>query len=732
MSAPLLLEQSLNGETIWRPVNRTIHPLLALPVERVDPNPKHRRHWYFAMRKKRDVPDLGTIEAYIYKPDYVLEKFKKVVAPIFRDAYGFRARRRDYEALAIQLIQDTITYLLFHEEYHQSECPRSRKDEQMFDAALKAGIKRAEPHISSRDLINKIGNVRNAMMDYLIDTTFTYATLNPRSRHAQLLRQEIVAQNQSLRGYRLEYLPDGIVTTWDIVELAQSRKWEGDNLFYPVTRFMYGLLNCRDDELRKKVGTYFRKKLSGILTDKIRERELEEAVVGAFKGTIAYLDQADLQRAGVDRARFEDAAETLFYDFKRPVANAANKIVVDGITAVGTDLHLRYRSLEGIIEPLAHLISITKEEGRDGFDISDEPGDQDEGTEPNQAGGGAEQALTNLVELGDPEANQMLSDIANDGSAPRSGRNVRIENLSVHLYYMANASEIPVRSPTLKGEEEIVGKQIVYVLQSSTRMSPQEFSRLDHKAIAAFQRKSGKQCRFRLGRGRQAGGKPFRYDHYIEQEIDIKRPRHVNTGIILPQNVIYIVDSSGSMGGSGNSYVGTQCRYDGLQHLVCGSTKSLVKAAKSVGKERDIQVIVDNYSSQTIVSEAVPLVVFHETPNNNAKIVLYNAQGGGTSHRAEAFQEIQGKCQPGKSIYLMICDGDLAVEDQEPNLRAIERILSQPDNVFAYFSIFGEGTFARTIKALMPEHPNLVYRFFPDFHDIQEATTGLLVQYSRR
>jgi len=161
--ATLLLEESVNAETIWRNITSSQQPLFAdMPIERVEPDPNNKRHWMAATDDQK-------IMLHVYKPDYVLEQFEKVVVPIFNNAYGFNVDSNQKKEFAQQLVKDTFTYLLFHELFHPVYCPKSQTDKEKFDLALKNGIKRAEPHLSPRDLINKTGNVRNAIWDLLIE-----------------------------------------------------------------------------------------------------------------------------------------------------------------------------------------------------------------------------------------------------------------------------------------------------------------------------------------------------------------------------------------------------------------------------------------------------------------------------------------------------------------------------------------------------------------------------------
>ena len=97
MATPLL-DELLAAESDWRPIVIAEQPLFGdLPVERVEPDPNHQRHWMFAT-------DNNKVLAHVYKPDYVLQKFEEVVVPLFSEAYGFRLDKQESQAFAKRLV----------------------------------------------------------------------------------------------------------------------------------------------------------------------------------------------------------------------------------------------------------------------------------------------------------------------------------------------------------------------------------------------------------------------------------------------------------------------------------------------------------------------------------------------------------------------------------------------------------------------------------------------------
>ena len=706
MAVPLL-DELVTAESIWRDITFSQQPLFAdMPIERVEPNPQHKRHWMFATDDRK-------IMAHVYKPDYVLQKFEEVVVPLFSDAYGFSVDKKQRGELAQQLVQDTFTYLLFHELFHPVYCPKSKTDKEKFDVALKDGIKRAEPHLPPRDLVNKAGNVRNAMWDLLIDTFFTHYSRNG-SAYDNGLRREISRRSIQLGNYPIETLPDGIVTTWDVVELADN---DPETLFYPITRAMYGLLHCDNENLRENVFSYFRNKIGR----KISDDDLERAVVGAFAGTVKYLDDAELARVGVDKARFIEAAQELYESRDDQKGTEARRYVTRGITAINTRAELRYRSIEGIIEPLAKYINTQKEEKRDGANSEGEQGEGDEQTPTTQQGGGAEELLQSLINQDDQDVDSMLPSIANDQSAPQTNRNKRLSNLAKDEYYKRNARELPIKSPTIEAETKEVGKIRTPVKVSERLLTPDQLHNLPMDQIIQFQQDTGLLCLVRLSPHQ------WRYDIYEWHEQPIMDYEYRKTGIILPDNIIFRVDGSGSMT-STDAFVGTKNRYDSLMHVIYGITKSTSQAAKKMQKEINVEAGSYSNPGQTIVSDPVELQTFYDTPNNSAKQVLLNPQKGSTHHDLPAYQEAHARCKPGKTVEIIVTDGDLDT-DHDRSVTEIRRILDAEDNVMVYFPIFQEGAFARRMGRLAGIKSNLTYKPFLSFDRLQSTANDVIIQY---
>jgi len=115
----VVLEQLDIAEDVFRSVVELEEPLFSkMPVKRAEPDAKHRRHWYFAT-------DNHAITAFVHRPEYILEKFKEVVVPIYEKAYGIQIDDSNIEDFIKSIVQDNFTYLLFHELGHPLYSPDS-------------------------------------------------------------------------------------------------------------------------------------------------------------------------------------------------------------------------------------------------------------------------------------------------------------------------------------------------------------------------------------------------------------------------------------------------------------------------------------------------------------------------------------------------------------------------------------------------------------------------------
>jgi len=371
---------------------------------------------------------------------------------------------------------------------------------------------------------------------------------------------------------------------------------------------------------------------------------------------------------------------------------------------------------------IKQYIDVSEEERRDGANTQDGQGDQDEQTQTSQGGGGAEQALQNLLDEGEQDIEQMLGAIANDCSSPQTPRNIRLSNLAKDEYYKRHAKPLPIKSPKREAIELEVGKKRVPIKIREVLLQTQDLANLSMDKLVQFQLDTGLQCLFQLSPHQ------WRYDEYEWHETPIVDFEYIKSGIILPDNVIFRVDGSGSMlDVNGHAFVSTGSRYDVLMHVVYGVTKSMCEAASEVNKEVHVVGVSYSNQNQTRVSDPVELQHFYDTPNNAAKQVLLNPAGGGTHHDLSAYQRAYGQIN-GQTLEIVIADGDLNT-DHDASIREVQKIAGQKQNAIAYFTIFQEGGFAHRMMRLAQSQANVTYKHFGNFNALQHTAQDVLIQY---
>ncbi|MBI1969979.1 VWA domain-containing protein, partial [Candidatus Woesearchaeota archaeon] len=683
-----VLELLDRAEGTWRDAIRTEFPIFAqIPVEKAQPNPQHKRHWQF-------YTDNEIIHMDIFKPEEVESLFEKVVKELYRDAYGIAID--DDTTLVQRLIQDTLTYLHFHETFHPAITPDSKQDEKVFDEALYQGMKHAEPRISEADALHKVGNVRNAVWDVIIDDVFFYLSNYDNNLERRLRR--IMEEQHDIALPNIPHLPDGVVPIFDTLEIHLSEK-EGkkprfQSLFYPITRLMYGMLFTREAKMRKKLVDFFKSALDELIT----EEELRIAITGALKGVVHELDPQQGKLARVDRKAYEAAVDRLYEEHDNPEVDAQHRYVIDIFTKILSDKRTRYAAVRGFIQPLAKYISLEREEKRHGTHIAEDQGEQDEQSSINQAGGNMQQALLNLADALGEQSNPLLSEVANNPSGSLGGQATREKKLgllAMDEYYKRNAKEIPIRSPRQEAIEVDLGTRQQWKKVETNYIRTENLHHLPLEEILRFQQQTGIIQLFWLS------PQEWQYDIYELEETQETDYTFENVGLELPDNVVFHLDSSGSMGSP--KYVGTGSKYDQLMHVVYGILKNMRKAADQMKK--DVNIVTANFSNGTFVSKPAELRHLYDTPFNDGKQAVLGFQNGGTVYDADALEKIQKLLVPGKTVHVWVTDGGLESSCIQAVERGIEKLVQDPNTMLLYFEIGGASSFGAWIKQLERQRP---------------------------
>ncbi|HLC66142.1 MAG TPA: hypothetical protein VJK52_00705, partial [Candidatus Nanoarchaeia archaeon] len=627
-----LVRQLLDiAELTWRDIARTEYPVFAAtPVLKADEDSKQEHHWQFS------TTDRSVMHTDIFKPDVVQRLFTEAVVPRYKKAYPIAL---DDEKLVRLLINDTLTYLHFHENFHPAVLPDSKDDEEQCDAAILAGIRAGQPGITDGDAIHKVGNVRNALWDIVIDNAFFLSS-------GQDSLERRIAEVLPVRRPEhpeIAQMPDGVVPIFDILEIqtAMEKKKKPDSLFYPITRIMYGMLFARDPELRKSLGDFF----SSYVHSLIKTEELRLAITGALKEAMRAQNAAQQKLCRVNKPEYETAVDTWYDHCGEEASEQAHRMVVETLAKITVDKRTRYAAIQGFVTPLAKYISMARTEHRPGLHANE--------------GNGVQQALVNVANaLGPPQSNAVLSNVANNpGGAANAEQTKELSRLATDEYYKRNAQAIPIRSPRQEATKIDLGKRQRWVRDTTHFVRSEDLHTLPLDQIVKFQQDTGITSLFELSRHE------WQYDIYVLEETTEWDYLIEHKGLELPSNVVFHVDSSGSMGTE--QYVGTGQKYDQLMHVVYGLLKSLRGAADTMKK--DIRVITVNFSDNTILcTQPEELRQFYDNPFSNAKQTLLGFQGGGTVYDANKLGKIQKMLAPGTAVHVWVSDGDLEAKSVQP------------------------------------------------------------------
>ncbi len=722
----IVLEALDRGEQNWRKIVKAEYPLFSnIPVKKAKPNPKSKRHWMF-------YTDNDTVYMDIHKPEEVERIFRESIQKMYRQAYGMDVSPGD--DLVKRLLHDNFVYLHFHELFHPLYCPNSKEDEKRVDEAIYKGIMQAEPGLSKKQAVLKVGHSRNACWDQIIDSGFFYLSNYGNSLEGRI--NHVLTQS-GIQLPEVPHLPDAVVPIFDITELEVFKE-DFESMFYPLTRALYGLLFTREPQLRGAIFDYFKQRI----TKQMKADEFDKVMVQALKGFGTELSAAQWYFLQSERGEFEHDVTMLYKNYATDSDHHAS--LIKQLAIMLLDKQTRYDAIRGFIKPLSKYISLAKEEKRHGTHIlagipmsGDDP-ENGEGTESgggqdgqptvNQPGGNAEQALTNLADiLNNLDANDLLSGVANDTQpTPKPGNkggparsDARLIELATDEYYKRNAKEAIIRSPDYEAVTIQLGTRKIPVYVGSQNVAAQDIHNLPIERILKFQQDTGIVQLIKIS------DYEYRYDQYEWEEIPDTDYCFDTTGLIMPDTIVLHVDSSSSMGPP--KFVGTGSKYDVLMRICYSTLKTLRKASEEMRKE--VYVINVNFGDVTLISKPQLLSHMMDTPHNEGKRILTGFQYGGTVYSPLAFDTIRKSRPNGKMVHLFVTDGDLSTFCIEPTIKKIREEVARPQTAFLYFEIGCSTGIGKEMQKIKEEFPNLQYHPNITIQDVQSKALEVLLNY---
>lgn len=685
-------------------------------------------------------PRQGDLEAYTDDKSIFINvdenKFKKnfqdIIIPAYNCAanklYRITPRISDPELLE-NLVFDNFLFVHFHEQLHPQLCPNSKEDKRKITAALYEGIRKAEPSLSRTDAFLKVNNSKNLIWDVVLNVSFLSKTAGFNNDDLEeKISNVFIKKNRKIAGQPIEHYPQGILPIVYIIS-ANNRTTD---IPISLVGAMYTTLSFNDLSIRQNALDFFLQDLS---TKKIPNQDTLKLIKEMYTGFVSEIDANTLDEARVDKNEFINRVKQV--DNLSDAGYEKNQeYFISALTRIFDTPSTRYNLLKGFIKVLSPYLRLDQKQGSpdpnskgsgesdgdpsDSDSNSGDPGDSsDSGGDKSQEemdGDSMSDTLDDLLgELGKKEADGLLGEVANS-HGNRNAKKINI--LAADEYYKRNADVIEVRNPLEQMVSFDLGTKKRWKLVRTDTLTPADVSRLNHSKIITFQKATGLPVLMESGAGF------FRLNQYVLEETPQKSYSFQKSGIEIPDNWVFIQDSSSSMGGI--NYIGSGCKFDLLNRVKYGLQKGLYQVCKDMKK--DLQFGVVDFSDQTRYSGLDSLVKIYESRNHPIKQVSLSPQCGGTTFNSGVFPRIKKDLAPGKSIYTFVTDGDI-MGDTARLYDEIEKFASEKDNAFVFVEIQSASGFGQSIHNLSKRNDSVLYYNVNSVKSIKDKLEKVLIKY---
>jgi hypothetical protein len=614
------------AEREWRSLLELSYPLFS--DVRLDSSfEKEKRMWHFSTDGRSGVT------AHLHQPKKV-EKLARKCAELHR-ASGNEIDDKE-------LLKEAMKYVLIHEcPGHWEISPESVEDRKFITKAIYQGMMRR--YGDKKVALKKTANLRNLVLDLVEDV-------------------------QIFHSFKLQ---DGIIPSFDYIEVLSSKDSLVRNALYPLTRVVYSLLT-RNQTLRKKFVDFF---LSATPLADARTRALRILGTLGLKVKDPYLTGEMHERA--------------------------LKELVDVLGSRDS----RYKAIEDFSLEVADLVPIDMKVGRRSED----------------EGGGASDVLNDLLDvLGQDELNDLLSQLASEDEP-------QLSILAADEFYKRNSERIDIRSPTPQIRSRVLGEKERWKLVNSNVLSTDELARTyDLNQLLDFQRRTGLPVLLKLGPN------IWRVNEYKLKKTPLKSYTWEPTGILLPDWVVFWIDSSGSMAtgqvSQTPSYVGSGNKFDRLQRVLYGILRGLREASRLMGHELRVGVV--NYSHLSLWSGFHELTSAYDEHLNEFKELLLKPQWEETVIEPEVVRRVESELGEGKCVHVIISDGDLQQELKVSRVKSyFKEIAGRKDRGVVFVEIKDSGVFGDFMRGLA-RRPNVYFMHVDEIEEISNLKE-ILIRYER-
>ncbi len=726
----MILDLVRESNKTWKEITRLARPIDASKPVLIGSNPK-------AQTDFEAYTDNKNIYINVNNEGKFQQDLEGIIVPAYRVAaakiYDISKSISDTELLR-NLVFDTFLFVHFHEQMHPWLCPNSEADEKKITTILFEGICKAEPGIKKADALFKVNNCKNLIWDVVLNTSFI-AKIS--GQNGDILEEKVNfvfrKDKRGIDGELITHYPSGILP---VIYMTSAHNHTTDIPISLVGSF-YTTLSYNDPELRQKAMQVF--------VDDLAHKKMHDAdrvLSEMYLGLISELDPAALRPRKIDAQQFRDRVE-MVTDLGNSGYEDNQKYFTETITRIFDTPSLRYGALKGFVQAISQYISLKQKQGSPDPNSSggDGQGQFESGGDVRDGNGGIgksqeemdedslDTTLDDLLDQLDGEdADDLLEDIINSSGGSRAGKpslkqikKVKIRAIDEH--YKKNSETLEIRNPAEERESLDIGKRKKWVLANSNTITSQQAAMLNQRQIINFQRITGLPILINLGGGY------YKINHYKTKETQLKSYTTTSTGVEIPDNWIFIQDSSSSMGSE--NYVGTGSRLDLLNLVKYGLMKGVYDTAQLLEKNSWFGVV--DFSNTTRFKGMDSLVKIYDAKSHPIKTISLTPQIGGTSINTKIFSRIEKELLPGKTLWTMVTDGDISGCESKPAnsalFREIDRLSSLLDNSFVFVEINHNSELGKAVNGLGKKRDSLDYFPVKNILDIQQKLGSLLIKY---
>ncbi len=649
------------------------------------------------------------------------KSFENVILPIYKPSaaklYDVKSVSSDLELLT-NLVFDSFLFIDFHEELHPWVCPNSKYDERTINKNLFDGISKAEKTLSKAQAMYKVNNCKNLIWDFVINTDFVSKVAGYNNDDLEKkINYVFVRDGRKIEYQPVTHYPSGILP---VLYLTSAKNHTTD---IPISLMgaMYTTMSYNDSGIRQRVMDIFHDDLK---SKKLSESESTKLIEELYRGLVSEIDSTTLKKKGIDKLDYLNRIKDVM-DLTNPNYEANQRELVSMITTIFDSSSMRYDAIRGLIQPLAPYVSMSKKQGSIDPNTSSS-GDSEDKDQNELDGDSLSQTLDDLMDtLDKKDADELLSDVANDTSgggsgAPGPGVRKRISTEAADAYYKKNAVPIEIRNPSEKNVSIDLGNTKKWKLASSNTLTATEAVRLNHTQIANFEKRTGLPILMDIGSGY------FKLNRYKMVEVPLKSYSVQKSGIEIPNNFIIWQDSSSSMTGS-TAYVGSKNRFDILNHVKYGVINPLYRICKELKIDLGFGII--DFSDHTVYRGIDSLIKIYEAKTHPIKEISLIPQCGGTYCNGQVFDRVEKDLWPGKTIQVLITDGGLS-GGADTLYNKIEKFVSKPGNAFGMMEVDSSSTLGDQIRALSKTNPAIMHYAVKDVMSIKNKLGSILVKYT--